>query len=1086
MFSSTLQNFNLLTRDPDVGILQHFLFDTKRVVVASVLSDVSSNLQILSNFHTPNRLSWLLECIGASFTLPPTDHLTIAYGISLYENWFINSNDVPQPLIDNRTYYDQIALAHLTNLFTPREGNNDNLQHFTSLVLRAINIIRSIVIRHTKYLKLIDVTKVSNDINHSIDDTVSYALSCLLAATDDVCQVNNLPGVPHTLIYTLYETWLNSSSINTPHVPILVSRHPIWCKFPSISSALIDVTQHIQHSLIKALSEQKSSSELLINTKELQVTAVFTIKNFVSLWNMFLHFCGAPSNFNTLETVSILTNGLSQLTNEFIDCVTSSQSKFNPTGITVARIFANPFIYNVVALDHMKYFEPVSTSLKTLGSLLTKTYKYSNFSLEFYSSIYLVMVKALLSLSPYVVLSGFVVLTDILPLSLPGHETLYPSILRAAAHIANRADSNSKELRKQCILVLQLLQCTFSKERQSIVIKELNTTTLFKFSDFSQLFFTTMLTFLQTETSPTTLDDIFLLLARFFLQDSSKSLELDYLSQFLPLFNKYLPKWISQIKPSSFITLMNTLHELVIPHPDLSHSILDILESYIDFTYKTTPILSDLFNIFCLFLHTTYPSLPHQKFQNLLGLCQKIYAWHFDKSHQSSPISNFKQTCPVSLYTAISMATPFSETKNSELEFLNLNNDSSEVLPNVHCFFHANQTIITVLQLSTSPQTLYLFIRTPFSKEFRKVVLNLPNNTFKKVTSTPINDTILSSQPVHNVSWISKYPSSSLTEICKAESVTYQPTKLQPNLQNTIIPQQSIITTNSLIRLLLSSINLPLQSYLLQCLPVTSSLLQSLEQLDSYPTRSQISVVIIHDTELPSPLFNGLLRSLGRISKPPHNHFKGEYSNDDSFLYHYATGTEIVFHVNTLPNFPKNSIQSAHLIVYSYSYSSKDAMAPLDDIPSKHVIVLHPTSADAFHISTSSPHGVLLSEQLASPSATAALIRTAALQLSKEQDPTQQRSQFIDQIYRKHQNIQTNIYGYMLFEDNSPYNRYSIDLDIQNEIKEEKAPKNTFLSRKTPKPKNPTTLATSQTPHKRESSIRSLPFLKKKKKDDFM
>lgn len=134
---STLNKFNaLISRD----------------VTAALTKQLSGNLGITqkaepSPFQSDQEVNWCMDVICFGLSLPLTDHETIKDCVNVYCEWLTCTLpspkiSVPKPIVDDPNVYTRKIIAHLHNLFVPRQGegnftqtrqaSNDTLTPFTN------------------------------------------------------------------------------------------------------------------------------------------------------------------------------------------------------------------------------------------------------------------------------------------------------------------------------------------------------------------------------------------------------------------------------------------------------------------------------------------------------------------------------------------------------------------------------------------------------------------------------------------------------------------------------------------------------------------------------------------------------------------------------------------------------------------------------------------------------------------------------------------------------------------------------------------------------------------------------------------
>ncbi|KAL7716550.1 Ral GTPase-activating protein subunit alpha/beta N-terminal domain-containing protein [Entamoeba marina] len=1035
MFSPTLGELNLIQIELNTDIVRMFKVEIQRIIVQSVTLEMVTNPEdFQSKLCTHDHCKWAMEVIGCGFTLPVDDHKTIAHCITIYENWIVKKLHTPAPICDNQDHYDKIVMTQLTNLLYQRSGSVEGLNGYADLCLRAIAILRSIGQRYP-----------------AGSDMARQLICCLLGCMQDVCGKTHcntqsviIPYIVEKLIHALHEAWLNYGEADDEIWNVLKTSHKVWAKTKEVALAWVDITLRIQKALLESIESKQENVELAIDTELIKVRRSFTLKYFLKTWMRYVHLCGSPSQYQNAAVVLVITEGIFILVKNLIETYKDGNYPTAPDGNAIVNIFGEPLAQVILTLDHIRYDPAVSVAVTTIGTVFGVTMARTTFKPQHLAILYRSMAEAILSPNGKITLHAIKILDKLLLLAFPGQEILYPSILRAAGRIANLVDPASKETRTCCIKLLSNIHLSFSSQRNGIIFNEIATTTPFEFSSFSKVFFTTCLTFLQTESSPTNLNSLFILLARFFADIVPREGPA-LVVQCLTVLEKNIHKWVSSLIEKSLhtsFTEMLRILKTALLDIDSTKPMLDILlilHNFIEMYYKTCPVIDDFLQIYVLYFASTYRLLSHDFLFKIIGLSGQICAWYSDPAKRAT-LQNYTFSSSFASAIEIDVVQHFEEL--NEVILMNALNDNNILNFDEYLkiFVYKDQAVLTVSELPWDPASCLVIFRSIYGKTARKVALTQITEHLPQTNDhVPIND--------KKIDWLEEFSTVSINDLVNSESQCLcKPTPIQHTqyLPASTLHNQTLVCKSVTSKSLLGSFS--------------DELITSLLELDVLPTRNLIGMTILYgpDATAPSPIFNAVIRGLGHVVDPQTHHgFSGLYAGtDQKFIYYSDEESEIVFHINTLGGLNEEDAVDADNIVVFWNSSPYDT--EIDTIEGKFTIIILPTQSDCLRVITNSPCGILLKEQLVSPSALPHVLRQAALSysrplyLSQSSNPITKRGEYIQSLglFIDSQNPRAEVHAMLSADTLLNANSSNLSFVVDKQKKESREPRGEFLKRK--------------------------------------
>jgi hypothetical protein len=146
-------------------------------------------------FPTESHVNWAMECIGFAFSLPIDYSSVITQAIDIYRNWLeLGSEDRPQCIKENESFYQIEIIGHLSLLFVERSGD---MHKHAELCKDALILIKELC--RTKQLQ---------------EKTWNHLLKIFLIMASGLLKNNTvlIKEIAPLLFKTLFEIWFRSNT----------------------------------------------------------------------------------------------------------------------------------------------------------------------------------------------------------------------------------------------------------------------------------------------------------------------------------------------------------------------------------------------------------------------------------------------------------------------------------------------------------------------------------------------------------------------------------------------------------------------------------------------------------------------------------------------------------------------------------------------------------------------------------------------------------------------------------------------------------------------------------------------------------
>ncbi|KAL7720264.1 Rap-GAP domain-containing protein [Entamoeba marina] len=651
-------------------------------------------------------------------------------------------------------------------------------------------------------------------------------------------------------------------------------------------------------------------------------------------------------------------------------------------------------------LDHNHYTDAVSCAIKSLTSIYQKL---SDKTL--YRKEYLVKVTKAIECG---LLSNCLKVTECTIQSIHGlfnerafeFNILLPSLLCA---VTNCSTQSGTVERLSAIQLIHEFMPIIGKGRSSNIIPTLQKDTSISYEDvWSKLLYLTLQSF-KNERNSDILKELIKIISKFIIDGAFSGGE-NVDTIFISISNLFVDNeyQLETLLGQSHEDLVDFL-EIILSHSaickDSPKSILSVFDFLLKFITKNvdnkqTRNLNSLYNVFSGYFIKCFDQLSLERLKMSCNVLNQVFSMlDSSRTEDSSSFFDFK------LMNAIKQfALPITPLQTPIDEICLVNEFSQHTKYNYEEYIHIFQkgkSIFTFIELPwlqvNEEKSVILIIRNPYGKQcyHSKLRQNEMEWTLHEVTEEfePFIKDVL---PQHQVVWDSKSEfdissvvnklDKTLTECKRSSASLTKPTII--NYQS--LEKQQTISPSITCRMLINCLSYTDISNTLRVLPNTKQFLQSLQLLDSIPTKHIISVDIINQTK-PTTEFVSFLDTLGTVIQT--NDKEQKLAFDESFF-------RIEFNSPLLKTTEKKMSSQVQL------YWNE----PLQQTDEFNISII-PTVSDLFVVSTNCPSSTLEQTQLVHLSTLGPLIREAIISYSRRTTeplkPLKNRQNVIEELVTK-------------------------------------------------------------------------------------
>jgi len=158
MFLESFSDSKLLPERSNTHIFKLIPLQTKAPILREMIRYLDSDIPGLMNtLYTDAHVQFMMEHIGASFTLPIIDHHeTVQSALNIYSSWLLERRK-PAPLLKKEEYYYTEIFAHLSMLFRdryPHEKKGSNISQVQAGYEKSLQLRRRALRLFTDRLEL--------------------------------------------------------------------------------------------------------------------------------------------------------------------------------------------------------------------------------------------------------------------------------------------------------------------------------------------------------------------------------------------------------------------------------------------------------------------------------------------------------------------------------------------------------------------------------------------------------------------------------------------------------------------------------------------------------------------------------------------------------------------------------------------------------------------------------------------------------------------------------------------------------------------------------------------------------------------
>ncbi|KAL7720679.1 Rap-GAP domain-containing protein [Entamoeba marina] len=954
MLSTTILNTQLLQQPLNTDLLKFLEIDVQQLVIKAITTNlITHQTKIIYNLHTDEHVNWVMEVIGAGFSLPLTDIDTISDCLTIYDNWFNDESLTPYPVADRKEEYARIAIGQISLLFVRRHDQNTSL----NILAKYADLCDKALVFLMKATECIDSSILHNN------ETLKRIVCVLLAAVDDLCGpmdclCNSLPmsRVVEHAIGCFYQLWAVWSPTEKEIWNVVLEMHKKWIQVYEVASTWSFMVNTLQNSLMKCIFIEKGDSF----TVEIQNTTISISQTFGKEYGFYyfikmLHMCGNPINILDGKVSAVVQQGFNDLVNNMIEICNNPST---PDGNDLFNIYIDPLFHMIKYQNHDKFVDAVCVSIKSLVSIYINLSEKTYFKNEYTIKVIKAIECGLLSSSLKVTECTIQVIHGLFNEKTFEMTLLLPSLLFAVTNCSNHSNTTARLSTLQLINEFITISC---KGRSSNTIPTLRKDSLVSYENVWNQMLNHTLQVFQVERNPENLKELIKIMSKLIL-DGINCEDIDktfinissnfvmYEHQLTTLLEQYHSELVDFLK-----ILLNSSSKCTDPY----EVILPIFNFLLDFIEKNMDN-KEIHNVHILvgtFSEYFIKCFDHLSLERLLVCCDVMnYVFsqlETKKTEESKIFFDLKLINAMKKY-----GIPINDllTPIDEICLMNIFNQ----YPNykyesyVH-LFESQNSILTFVELpwlqTDDLKSVIIIIRNSYGKQCYQ--LTLQNKEIEWVICDTQNDFASyekNQTESYQVKWDTKSEFDITNVINKldktlSEKKESSPTLKKPtNINYQTLTKQQTFSPSIVCRMLVNFLNYTEIDNVIKVLPNTLEVLKSLQLLDSISTKHHISVDINNKTK-PTKEFVMFINELGRVIQYNNGNQVLEY-DDDPFYY-------LEFKTDTLQS-TKTDTKSLIQIHWDQPLKESDNFQ----------ISIIPTISDLFVVSTNYPVSTLEKTQL--------------------------------------------------------------------------------------------------------------------------
>jgi len=425
---------------------------------------------------TISQLDWILEVLGAAFSLPLDEINVISNATSLYLNWLIDSAKRPSALHDcsplQKEKFSQRILGHISQLFDPKKIDT---------VGAGKPLLATYASKHVELCKVVlkvlsHYASISEEYSQ---ETLKYLIKILLGITDNLLRRPATPycyltdEISEPLLSTTMEVILRSQLFSRSIWKTVQELYLNWCH------RLLCVNQW--NALALALTQRVTKilygqgTKAVVYTVNSNLVTIDISDDFaVFAWNKIIQSLGRPSAltpqvfFRAVLGVEKLIQVFHSIGQPSVDDIVSiPMERFFPSGNTLLDLFGK-WLFEAASRTGSEFAEGRAQSLGVLCRIFSKMQNRECFKMEYIHKFYAALMSGL---QGDLLCTVFIVVNceDILSWGLPGISILIPQFVASISRIipqlekSLRINLNIHDLRRACykLLCTTIGPCSF-------------------------------------------------------------------------------------------------------------------------------------------------------------------------------------------------------------------------------------------------------------------------------------------------------------------------------------------------------------------------------------------------------------------------------------------------------------------------------------------------------------------------------------------------------------------------------------------------------------------------------------------------
>ncbi|ELP89157.1 hypothetical protein EIN_485490 [Entamoeba invadens IP1] len=603
MLSPTVKTTELLTQPANTNVTAFLQSTVEYDVVRLVVNNISTRIvEASAQLPTDDHCKWVMEVIGKGLSFPYSEIETISTCLGIYENWFSEEMDTPQPIKANTKHYTEIFLGQMSMLYTRRVDpcSPQTLIKYAELCLRGLVALR----------------KVSERV--SDPETLRRLVVVLMGSIDDVCGPDDnlctqlpMSKVVDVGIVILYQQFTRLGTTEANIWNFFMRRHSIWVRINEVATNWARYVMLIQTALFKWLYSEVGGDtvEVFVTFNKTTVQTTFKKTYAFRFWLRVLHLVGNLTLIQDNKVFCVVQQGINEL---ILDIINFQSKQPLPNGNDILNIFIDALYQPIHFLDHNKYSEGIIVIVKSTTQIVRKLLETTIFETKHNVKLLKIFQCALLSANMNVVEAAVQLTAGFFNEKTPTFALLYPALNVAINQCVSKSQPNFKEC---AIKLIEEVQLSIGRERLKYEIPHLGgNNDVITFADVKQKLVDDALQAFENESK----SDILKLLIGVFSRFVMDAVETGNVTEMIAKVIKCFTQTNSQLT----LLLTTECNDLI--------NFLETLIEYSSFCENPPNALYPLFNFLLTFIDNKKQDAPCYNYGALVNTFVKIYTCCFE------------------------------------------------------------------------------------------------------------------------------------------------------------------------------------------------------------------------------------------------------------------------------------------------------------------------------------------------------------------------------------------------------------------------------------------------------------------------